>query len=97
MSEFEVRENTGTDNPLTDAEIRQYREEINRLDKVIIDAVQRRSAVSNAIGKTRMASGGMRVVHSRELAIIAQYGEALGREGQELADILLRLGRGRLG
>ena len=44
----------------------------------------------------RMASGGPRVVYSREMAILARYRE-LGPEGRELAMLLLRLGRGRLG
>lgn len=87
---------SGTDDPLSDAEIQQYREEINRLDRVIIDAIKRRSAVSQAVGRTRMGSGGTRLVHTREVAIINQFREELGEEGPLLAGILLRLGRGKL-
>ena len=79
------------------AEIQRYREEINRLDREILDAVKRRSDISKAIGKTRMGSGGTRLVYTRELAIINQFREELGEEGPALANILLRLGRGRLG
>ena len=43
-----------------------------------------------------MASGGTRLVHSRKMKVIEHY-SALGPEGKELAMILLRLGRGRLG
>lgn len=88
---------SGTDDPLSDAEIQQYREEINRLDKVIINAIKRRSKVSQTIGRTRMSSGGTRLVHTREVAIINQFREELGPEGPALAAILLRLGRGPLG
>ena len=88
---------SGTDDPLSDTEIQRYREEINRLDREILDAVKRRSDISKAIGKTRMGSGGTRLVYTRELAIINQFREELGEEGPALANILLRLGRGRLG
>ncbi|GAB3701344.1 chorismate mutase [Corynebacterium nasicanis] len=94
---FEIRMPTGTDDPLSDAEIQQYRQEIDRLDRVILDAVKRRTEVSRAIGKTRMGSGGTRLVHTRELAIINQFREELGPEGPEIAKALLQLGRGRLG
>ena len=94
---FEIRMPSGTDDPLSDAEIQRYREEINRLDREILDAVKRRSDISKAIGKTRMGSGGTRLVYTRELAIINQFREELGEEGPALANILLRLGRGRLG
>ena len=90
---FEIRMPSGTDDPLSDAEIQRYREEIRE----ILDAVKRRSDISKAIGKTRMGSGGTRLVYTRELAIINQFREELGEEGPALANILLRLGRGRLG
>lgn len=93
---FEIRTPSGTDDPLSDAEIQQYRKEIDRLDRVILDAVKRRAAVSRAIGKTRMGSGGTRLVHTREVAIINQFREEIGEEGPALASILLRMGRGKL-
>jgi chorismate mutase len=77
-------------------DIDDLRLEIDRLDAEILAAVQRRAAVSQMIGKARMASGGTRLVHSREMKVIARY-SALGPEGKDLAMILLRLGRGRLG
>lgn len=97
MSEFEIRMPSGTDDPLSDAEIQKYRQEIDRLDRVILDAVKRRSEVSRAIGKTRMGSGGTRLVHTREVAIVNQFRDELGEDGPALASILLRLGRGKLG
>lgn len=88
---------SGTDDPLSDAEIQSYREEINRLDQVIRDAVKRRTLVSQAIGKTRLGSGGTKLVHTREVAIINQFREEFGSEGVQIAKALLQLGRGRLG
>jgi chorismate mutase len=43
-----------------------------------------------------MASGGTRLVHSREMQVIERY-SVLGPEGKDLAILLLQLGRGRLG
>ena len=43
--DFEVRMPSGTDDPLSDEEIQKYRQEINRMDRTIIDAIHRRSAV----------------------------------------------------
>jgi chorismate mutase len=70
--------------------------EIDDLDAEILRLVQRRTAVSQAIGVARRAAGGPRVVHGREMAVLDRYRE-LGAEGHELAMLLLRLGRGRLG
>ncbi|WP_077088087.1 chorismate mutase [Mycobacterium rhizamassiliense] len=76
--------------------IDDLRQEIDRLDAEILAAVKRRAEVSQAIGKARMATGGTRLVHSREMQVIERYSE-LGPEGKDLAMLLLRLGRGRLG
>lgn len=89
---------SGTDDPpLSDAEIQRYREEINRMDRIILDAAKRRQQVSQAIGRTRMSSGGTRLVHTREVQIINQFRDELGEEGPAIASALLRMGRGRLG
>ena len=77
-------------------DIGALREEIDHLDATILAAVKRRTEVSQEIGKARMASGGTRLVHSREMTVIERYGE-LGPEGKDLAMLLLRMGRGRLG
>lgn len=78
------------------ADIDELRAEIDRLDAEILAAVRRRTEVSQAIGKARMASGGTRLVHSREMKVLERYSD-LGPEGKDLAMLLLRLGRGRLG
>jgi chorismate mutase len=77
-------------------DIDDLRREIDRLDAEILAAVRRRTEVSREIGKARMASGGTKLVHSREMKVLERYSE-LGPEGKELAMLLLRLGRGRLG
>ena len=77
-------------------DINDLRLEIDRLDAEILAAVARRTEVSKLIGKARMASGGTRLVHSREMKVIERYSE-LGPEGKDLAMLLLRMGRGRLG
>ena len=76
--------------------IDELRAEIDRLDAEILAAVKRRAEVSRAIGKARLASGGTRLVHIREMKVIERYSE-LGPDGKDLAILLLRLGRGRLG
>jgi chorismate mutase len=78
------------------AEIDDLRREIDELDSAILSAVKRRPEVSKLIGKARMASGGTRLVHSREMKVIERYSE-LGPDGKDLAMLLLRMGRGRLG
>lgn len=91
---------TGNELPSQDTgsseDISELRHEIDYLDAEILRLVQRRTEVSKVIGAARMASGGPRIVYSREMAVLARYRE-LGVEGRELAMLLLRLGRGRLG
>ena len=82
--------------PSSEAEINDLRQEIDRLDAEILAAVRRRSEVSQIIGRTRMAQGGPRLVHTREMAVLQRFSD-LGQEGHTLAMLLLRLGRGRLG
>ncbi|MGO2866218.1 MAG: chorismate mutase [Corynebacterium casei] len=93
----DIRMPSGTDDPLSDAEIQKYREEINKMDRIILDAVKRRTKVSQAVGKTRMGSGGTRLVHTREISILNQFRDELGEEGPAIASALLRMGRGKLG
>jgi len=82
--------------PRSEAEIETLRKEIDQLDAEILAAIKRRTEVSQIIGRTRMASGGPRLVHSREMKVLERFSE-LGQEGHTLAMLLLRLGRGRLG
>ena len=77
-------------------DIDQLRAELDNLDTVILDALHRRRAISQAIGKQRMSDGGPRIVHSREREIIERY-SVLGSEGNSMALAILAMGRGRLG
>ena len=85
-----------TDDAATVDDIDALRVEIDHLDAEILRLVKRRTEVSKTIGKARMAAGGPRIVYSREMAVLARFRE-LGSEGRDLALLLLRLGRGRLG
>ena len=85
-----------TDQDTTTETISDFRDEIDYLDAEILRLVKRRAEVSRQVGQARMAAGGPRVVYNREMDVLARYRE-LGPEGRELAMILLRLGRGRLG
>lgn len=82
--------------PADDADINALRREIDQLDADILRLIRRRTEVSQRIGAIRRAEGGTRIVLSRERAVLARFRE-LGPEGRELAMLLLRLGRGKLG
>ncbi|MGH3585173.1 MAG: chorismate mutase [Pseudonocardia sp.] len=84
-----------SDTPTAD-DIQELRLEIDRLDSEILRLIKRRTEVSQRIGRARMAAGGPRIVYSREMAVLARFRD-LGSEGRDLALLLLRLGRGRLG
>ncbi|WP_447004432.1 chorismate mutase [Saccharothrix isguenensis] len=77
-------------------DIDALRDEIDHLDAELLRLVKRRVEISKIIGAARMAAGGTRIVHNREIDVINRYKE-LGPEGHNLAMILLKLGRGPLG
>jgi chorismate mutase len=77
-------------------EIRAMRERIDEIDQAIIDLWQERAGLSQQVGKTRMASGGTRLVLSREREIVERFRAALGPDGTQVALLLLRSGRGPL-
>ncbi|MFE9744933.1 chorismate mutase [Saccharothrix saharensis] len=80
----------------TNPDIDALRAEIDHLDAELLRLVKRRVEVSKIIGAARMAAGGTRIVHNREIDVINRYKE-LGPDGRDLAMILLKLGRGHLG
>lgn len=82
--------------PAEELSIDEARAEIDRLDAEILEAVQRRTAISRKIGRARIATGGTRLVHAREMEIIGRYGE-LGPNGKDIGLSILKLGRGALG
>ncbi|MFM9377542.1 chorismate mutase [Gordonia sp. VNK21] len=111
MSEQETHGREAADEPAVDLsaydlgsdvsdlpdDIDALRGEIDRMDAMILAAIQRRSAVSKKIGAARMAAGGPRLVHSREMKVLERFSALGGSEGHTLAMLLLRLGRGPLG
>jgi chorismate mutase len=76
-------------------EIAKLREQIDAVDAEVVDVVLRRIALSKQIQAVRMAHGGRRREHSRELKVVNTYVERLGRGGSQLALTLLELCRGR--
>ena len=88
--------NTGTDQPLASGEIAAIRERIDEIDQAIIDLWLERARLSQQVGKTRMASGGTRLVLSREREIVERFRNALGADGTQVALMILRAGRGPL-
>ncbi|MET1072618.1 MAG: chorismate mutase [Umezawaea sp.] len=85
-----------TESPAAAPDIDALRQEIDHLDKELLRLIKRRAEVSKTIGAARMAAGGTRIVHNREIDVLTRYKE-LGPDGKDLAMILLRLGRGALG
>lgn len=71
------------------------RARIDVLDERILALVAERIATSRAIQAARLAAGGRRIEHSRELVVLDRYRRALGRPGGELALAVLELCRGR--
>ena len=91
-----VDQTTGAAEPLAADEIRAMRERIDEIDQAIIDLWLERARLSQAVGKTRMASGGTRLVLSREREIVERFRTALGPDGTQIALMILRAGRGPL-
>ncbi|MEU4566811.1 chorismate mutase [Micromonospora sp. NPDC023956] len=87
---------TGTQEPDAAARIVAIRERIDEIDQRLIDLWQERAGLSQQVGRTRIASGGTRLVLSREQAILERFRTALGADGVQLALLLLRAGRGPL-
>ncbi|WBB71072.1 chorismate mutase [Micromonospora sp. WMMD812] len=86
----------GTQEPVAAAQIVAIRERIDQIDQALIDLWQERANLSQQVGVTRMASGGTRLVLSREREILERFRRALGSDGTQLALLLLRAGRGPL-
>jgi chorismate mutase len=96
MTADTVDHTTGATEPLAADAIRAKRERIDEIDQAIIDLWLERARLSQEVGKTRMASGGTRLVLSREREIVERFREALGADGAQVALMILRAGRGPL-
>lgn len=82
--------------PPDQAGIESLRLEIDQIDAELVRLIQRRTAISHAIGTARKSLGGPRIVYSREMAILERFRD-LGPAGTDLGMMLLSMGRGRLG
>lgn len=72
------------------------RSRIDEIDAAIIDLWRERAGISQQVGAQRVASGGTRLVLSREQQIIRKFHSELGPIGTQLAILALRAGRGTL-
>src|SRR4051812_35952687 len=85
---------TGAATPAADAHISGLRHRIDEIDETIIRLWQERAEISREVGKTRVASGGTRLVLAREREILERFSSVLGEDGTQLALLILRAGRG---
>ncbi|MDT4987839.1 MAG: chorismate mutase [Micromonosporaceae bacterium] len=85
-----------TDSPTPDAHISSLRSRIDEIDETIMSLWQERAAISQEVGRTRVASGGTRLVLAREREILERFRAVLGEDGTQLALLILRAGRGPL-
>lgn len=76
--------------------IASLRTRIDEIDTALVALWRERAAISQEVGATRVASGGTRLVLSREQEIVSRFREALGADGVQLAMLILRAGRGPL-
>lgn len=90
------RAQTGTDSADAARHIQGLRARIDEIDRTLISLWQERAALSRQVGATRMAAGGTRLVLSREQEILERFRSALGKDGTQVALLLLRAGRGPL-
>src|SRR5215467_5712670 len=87
---------TGTGDADATQRISGLRKRIDEIDDALIELWQERAAISAEVGRVRIASGGTRLVLSREREIVDRFRDALGADGVQLALLILRAGRGPL-
>lgn len=76
--------------------IQTLRVQIDALDVAIARLITERAKISGCIQTARLAEGGTRVELGRERIIHDHYRLELGPEGPALADVILRICRGRV-
>lgn len=91
-----IAPDTGASVPEAADQISTLRKRIDEIDATLIELWKERSAISQQVGRTRMASGGTRLVLSREQEIMDRFRSELGPDGTQLALLILRAGRGPL-
>jgi len=96
VSPTAISPETGATTVEADSQIGRMRQRIDEIDATLIALWQERAALSSSVGATRVASGGTRLVLSREREILDRYRNELGADGTALALLVLRAGRGPL-
>jgi chorismate mutase len=81
--------------PNTNA-IASMRLRIDEIDEAIIHLWRERAGLSRQIGVLRVASGGTRLMLSREHEILERFRGGIGPDGTQLALLVLKAGRGPL-
>ncbi|MCU1690286.1 MAG: chorismate mutase [Jatrophihabitantaceae bacterium] len=74
--------------------IEVLRGQIDALDIAITRLVAERTQLSRRVQQARISAGGARVELGRERLIMDHYRTVLGSEGPNLAEAILRVGRG---
>jgi chorismate mutase len=74
--------------------IPMLRGQIDALDAAITRLVAERARLSRRIQTARMNAGGTRVELGRERVVLGTYRDALGGDGLQLGDAVLRVCRG---
>jgi chorismate mutase len=74
--------------------IPMLRTQIDAMDAAIIRLVAERTRLSKRIQAARISSGGTRVELGRERIVLDGYRTGLGPDGPQLAEAILRVGRG---
>jgi chorismate mutase len=77
-----------------DDTIDTLRGQIDALDVAITRLVAERTQLSRRVQQARINAGGTRVELGRERVIMDHYRTVLGAEGPNLAEAVLRIGRG---
>ena len=74
--------------------ISTLRLQIDAMDEALIRLVAERARLSKRIQAARISGGGTRVELGRERVVLDAYRSALGPDGSQLADAILRVCRG---
>jgi chorismate mutase len=82
-----------TESPMSS--ISGMRRRIDEIDAAIIQLWQERAELSKQIGTLRVATGGTRLILSRELEIVNHFRNGIGADGTQLALLILKAGRGQ--
>ncbi len=75
-------------------DIDTLRGQIDELDATIASLINERAQLSRRIQTARVSAGGTRIQLGRERAVIDHYRTAIGAEGPQFAEAVLRACRG---